>query len=169
MRLKFYYPEVWFETDDEGDEEQFQITKTHWELCHRSKMKLILRGWSKCLTTCLICWLFCIIWQQIITMWLSRRLSPRQSSTWQPAEVNLRNGVPHLKVKMQPQRRLVSQATKAWARWSEYILFAQWCFILVAIHPSRWSIKIHLFCLWFHSTKLIHPLSRHSLINSGFK
>lgn len=89
--------------------------------CVTKAMKLILRVWSKCLTTCLICLLFCIIWQQIITMWLSRRLSPRQSSTWQPAKVNLRNGLPHLKVKIQPQKRLVSQATKACARWSEYM------------------------------------------------
>jgi hypothetical protein len=46
----------------------------------------------------------------------ARGLSPRQSSTWQPAVVNLRNGLPHLKVKIQPQKRLVSQATKACAR-----------------------------------------------------
>ncbi len=36
-------------------------------------------------------------------------------------------------------------------------------------HPSCWSINIHLLCLWFHSTKLIHTKSQHSLINSGFK
>jgi len=116
MRLRFYYPEVWIKTDDE---EQCQITKTHQELCHRSKMKLILMGWFRHLTCCPIYWLFCIIWQQITTMWLSRRLSPRQSSTWQPPEVNLRNGLLHLKGKMQAWKWLVSQATKAWARWSE--------------------------------------------------
>jgi hypothetical protein len=42
-------------------------------------------------------------------------------------------------------------------------------FHVVAFHPSCWSINIHLLCLWFHSTKLIHPKSQHSLINSGFK
>jgi hypothetical protein len=50
-----------------------------------------------------------------------------------------------------------------------FLFICQMMFHLVAFHPSRWSILIHLLCLWFHSTKLIHPKSQHSLINSGFK
>jgi hypothetical protein len=50
-----------------------------------------------------------------------------------------------------------------------FLFICQMMFHLVAFHPSRWSINIHLLCLWFHSTKLIHPKSQHSLINSGFK
>ncbi len=50
-----------------------------------------------------------------------------------------------------------------------FLFICQMMFHLVAFHPSCWSINIHLLCLWFHSTKLIHPKSEHSLINSGFK
>ncbi len=50
-----------------------------------------------------------------------------------------------------------------------FLFICQMMFHVVAFHPSCWSINIHLLCLWFHSTKLIHPKSQHSLINSGFK
>jgi len=50
-----------------------------------------------------------------------------------------------------------------------FLFVCQMKFHLVWFHPSCWSINIHLLCLWFHSTKLIHPKSQHSLINSGFK
>jgi len=50
-----------------------------------------------------------------------------------------------------------------------FLSVCQMMFHLIAFHPSRRSIKIHLLCLYFHLTKLIHPLSQHSLINSGFK
>ncbi len=50
-----------------------------------------------------------------------------------------------------------------------FLFICQMMFHLVAFHPSCWSINIHLLCLWFHSTKLIHTKSQHSLINSGFK
>ncbi len=50
-----------------------------------------------------------------------------------------------------------------------FLSVCQMMFHLIAFHPSRRSIKVHLLCLYIHSTKLIHPLSQHSLINSGFK
>jgi len=51
----------------------------------------------------------------------------------------------------------------------QFLFICQMMFHLVAFHSSRWSINIHLLCLWFHWTKLIHPKSQHSLINCGFK
>jgi hypothetical protein len=50
-----------------------------------------------------------------------------------------------------------------------FLCICQMMFHVAAFHPSCWSINIHLLCLWFHSTKLIHPKSQHSLINNGFK